>query len=283
MDDSRDEDGSGSEPEDPRPSAKEGLRYLMKRPSYGDILQNLQPGGDLQQQHGMEGMSAILAAARHREVVAAMNQHQGNLHMQAMAAHQAQVAAASGSQYYPVPYGGPPVMMPPPMPPPAAPPVAPPPPPSPAPQHPGKLLKLDEVEIAKKERRLQKNREAAKECRRKKKEYVKTVEDRIRQLENENTGLAHELARLRQRLGIPLDTPVVMPTSAMVAFRPPTQSVDGSVMAAGMGGGSVGSSMGRDDGSESGSSQGSPALENYGGGHGHHSHGHQHPHQVVQG
>jgi hypothetical protein len=97
--------------QDPRRS-KEALRYLMKRPSYGDILQNLQSSTEVhvmasavlfpfarlpvfltrgkqhqqqqqQQQHqqhqqhqhqhqhqqqALEGMSAILAAARHREV-----------------------------------------------------------------------------------------------------------------------------------------------------------------------------------------------------------------------
>lgn len=50
-------------------------------------------------------------------------------------------------------------------------------------------------EMDKKERRLLKNREAAKECRRKKKEYVKCLEDRVEALEAQNLKLMEELRK----------------------------------------------------------------------------------------
>ncbi|XP_013786891.1 cyclic AMP-dependent transcription factor ATF-1-like [Limulus polyphemus] len=50
----------------------------------------------------------------------------------------------------------------------------------------------------KREKRLLKNREAAKECRRKKKEYIKCLENRIAVLENQNEALIEELKTLKQ-------------------------------------------------------------------------------------
>lgn len=49
----------------------------------------------------------------------------------------------------------------------------------------------------KREMRLLKNREAAKECRRKKKEYVKCLENRVAVLENQNKTLIEELKTLK--------------------------------------------------------------------------------------
>ncbi|XP_034078522.1 cyclic AMP-dependent transcription factor ATF-1-like isoform X2 [Gymnodraco acuticeps] len=49
----------------------------------------------------------------------------------------------------------------------------------------------------KKEHRLMKNREAARECRRKKKEYVKCLENRVAVLENQNKTLIEELSSLK--------------------------------------------------------------------------------------
>ncbi|XP_046846077.1 cyclic AMP-responsive element-binding protein 1-like isoform X2 [Xenia sp. Carnegie-2017] len=49
----------------------------------------------------------------------------------------------------------------------------------------------------KREMRLLKNREAAKECRRKKKEYVKCLENRVAVLENQNKTLIEELKALK--------------------------------------------------------------------------------------
>lgn len=46
--------------------------------------------------------------------------------------------------------------------------------------------------------RLMKNREAAKECRRKKKEYVKCLENRVSVLENQNKALIEELKTLKE-------------------------------------------------------------------------------------
>ncbi|XP_042366412.1 cAMP-responsive element modulator-like [Plectropomus leopardus] len=51
--------------------------------------------------------------------------------------------------------------------------------------------------IAKRELRLMKNREAARECRRKKKEYVKCLENRVAVLENQNKTLIEELRALK--------------------------------------------------------------------------------------
>lgn len=50
----------------------------------------------------------------------------------------------------------------------------------------------------KRELRLQKNREAARECRRKKKEYIKCLENRVAVLESENKGLHDDLRHLRE-------------------------------------------------------------------------------------
>ncbi|XP_046345695.1 cAMP-responsive element modulator-like isoform X2 [Haliotis rubra] len=50
----------------------------------------------------------------------------------------------------------------------------------------------------KRELRLLKNREAARECRRKKKEYVKCLENRVAVLENQNKTLIEELKALKE-------------------------------------------------------------------------------------
>lgn len=50
----------------------------------------------------------------------------------------------------------------------------------------------------KREIRLQKNREAARECRRKKKEYIKCLENRVAVLENQNKALIEELKSLKE-------------------------------------------------------------------------------------
>ncbi|CAM2711919.1 unnamed protein product [Rotaria socialis] len=50
----------------------------------------------------------------------------------------------------------------------------------------------------KREMRLQKNREAARECRRKKKEYIKCLEERVAVLENQNKALIEELRQLKE-------------------------------------------------------------------------------------
>nr|XP_057910380.1 cyclic AMP-dependent transcription factor ATF-1 isoform X2 [Doryrhamphus excisus] len=50
----------------------------------------------------------------------------------------------------------------------------------------------------KREIRLAKNREAARECRRKKKEYVKCLENRVAVLENQNKTLIEELKTLKE-------------------------------------------------------------------------------------
>lgn len=49
----------------------------------------------------------------------------------------------------------------------------------------------------KREIRLIKNREAARECRRKKKEYIKCLENRVAVLENQNKALIEELKSLK--------------------------------------------------------------------------------------
>ncbi|ESO08136.1 hypothetical protein HELRODRAFT_153829, partial [Helobdella robusta] len=50
----------------------------------------------------------------------------------------------------------------------------------------------------KRELRLLKNKEAAKECRRKKKEYVRCLENRVAVLENQNKTLIEELKSLKE-------------------------------------------------------------------------------------
>lgn len=56
---------------------------------------------------------------------------------------------------------------------------------------------LAEEATRKRELRLLKNREAARECRRKKKEYVKCLENRVAVLENQNKTLIEELKALK--------------------------------------------------------------------------------------
>lgn len=55
-----------------------------------------------------------------------------------------------------------------------------------------------EDQARKREMRLQKNREAARECRRKKKEYIKCLENRVAVLENQNKTLIEELKSLKE-------------------------------------------------------------------------------------
>lgn len=57
---------------------------------------------------------------------------------------------------------------------------------------------LSEEAARKRELRLLKNREAAKECRRKKKDYVKCLENRVAVLENQNKTLIEELKALKE-------------------------------------------------------------------------------------
>ncbi|XP_047445207.1 cAMP-responsive element modulator [Mugil cephalus] len=61
---------------------------------------------------------------------------------------------------------------------------------SPSSQHAEEITRKREV-------RLMKNREAARECRRKKKEYVKCLENRVNVLENQNKTLIEELKALK--------------------------------------------------------------------------------------
>ncbi|XP_061206126.1 cAMP-responsive element modulator isoform X6 [Neopsephotus bourkii] len=56
---------------------------------------------------------------------------------------------------------------------------------------------LAEEATRKRELRLMKNREAAKECRRRKKEYIKRLENRVAMLEDENKKLMRELKSLK--------------------------------------------------------------------------------------
>ncbi|XP_065114603.1 cAMP responsive element modulator b isoform X2 [Paramisgurnus dabryanus] len=56
---------------------------------------------------------------------------------------------------------------------------------------------LSEEASRKRELRLMKNREAARECRRKKKEYVKCLENRVAVLEKQNRTLIEELKALK--------------------------------------------------------------------------------------
>ncbi|OCT92915.1 cyclic AMP-dependent transcription factor ATF-1 [Xenopus laevis] len=60
----------------------------------------------------------------------------------------------------------------------------------------GSTTKTDDPQL-KREIRLYKNREAARECRRKKKEYVKCLENRVAVLENQNKTLIEELKTLK--------------------------------------------------------------------------------------
>ncbi|XP_033841880.1 cAMP-responsive element modulator-like [Periophthalmus magnuspinnatus] len=56
---------------------------------------------------------------------------------------------------------------------------------------------LTEDAIHKRAIRLMKNREAARECRRKKKEYVRCLETRVALLEDQNKALMDELRNLK--------------------------------------------------------------------------------------
>lgn len=58
--------------------------------------------------------------------------------------------------------------------------------------------KHNEEQARKREMRLLKNREAARECRRKKKEYIKCLENRVAVLENQNKTLIDELKSLKE-------------------------------------------------------------------------------------
>lgn len=55
----------------------------------------------------------------------------------------------------------------------------------------------DDQARKKHELRLLKNREAARECRRKKKEYIKCLENRVAVLESQNKTLIEELKTLK--------------------------------------------------------------------------------------
>lgn len=57
---------------------------------------------------------------------------------------------------------------------------------------------IAEDQSRKREMRLLKNREAARECRRKKKEYIKCLENRVAVLENQNKALIEELKSLKE-------------------------------------------------------------------------------------
>ncbi|KAK6617747.1 hypothetical protein RUM43_013975 [Polyplax serrata] len=57
---------------------------------------------------------------------------------------------------------------------------------------------IAEDQARKRELRLMKNREAARECRRKKKEYIKCLENRVAVLENQNKALIEELKSLKE-------------------------------------------------------------------------------------
>ncbi|XP_037028640.1 cyclic AMP response element-binding protein B isoform X17 [Bradysia coprophila] len=62
----------------------------------------------------------------------------------------------------------------------------------------GQQFFVPEDQSRKREIRLQKNREAARECRRKKKEYIKCLENRVAVLENQNKALIEELKALKE-------------------------------------------------------------------------------------
>nr|CAG4644302.1 EOG090X0DMT [Lepidurus arcticus] len=62
----------------------------------------------------------------------------------------------------------------------------------------GEEWEASEPAMQKRELRLLKNREAARECRRKKKEYIKCLENRVAVLENQNKALIEELKSLKE-------------------------------------------------------------------------------------
>ncbi|KAK8720824.1 hypothetical protein OTU49_013079 [Cherax quadricarinatus] len=61
----------------------------------------------------------------------------------------------------------------------------------------GSSDQMAEEASRKREIRLMKNREAARECRAKKKEYIKCLENRVAVLENQNKALIEELKTLK--------------------------------------------------------------------------------------
>jgi hypothetical protein len=63
---------------------------------------------------------------------------------------------------------------------------------------PGGPVALVQEAARKREVRLLKNREAARECRRKKKEYIKCLENRVQVLESQNKALIDELKNLKE-------------------------------------------------------------------------------------
>lgn len=64
-------------------------------------------------------------------------------------------------------------------------------------------------QIAKKSRRLIKNRVAAKECRRKKKQYIRDVEGKIELLEQTNKSLLEEIDELKKKLAAATSVPSI--------------------------------------------------------------------------
>ena len=60
------------------------------------------------------------------------------------------------------------------------------------------VSRSSEESARKREIRLLKNREAARECRNKKKEYIKCLENRVAVLENQNKALIEELKSLKE-------------------------------------------------------------------------------------
>jgi uncharacterized protein YlxW (UPF0749 family) len=60
------------------------------------------------------------------------------------------------------------------------------------------MPRSSEETARKREIRLLKNREAARECRNKKKEYIKCLENRVAVLENQNKALIEELKSLKE-------------------------------------------------------------------------------------
>jgi len=62
----------------------------------------------------------------------------------------------------------------------------------------GGQVRPAEEQARKREIRLMKNREAARECRNKKKEYIKCLENRVAVLENQNKALIEELKSLKE-------------------------------------------------------------------------------------
>lgn len=59
------------------------------------------------------------------------------------------------------------------------------------------LIPSGDAEVIKKESRLAKNRQAAKECRKKKKAYVSQLEAKVGALEKRNSDMLNELEALK--------------------------------------------------------------------------------------